>query len=165
MRFSRKKSLSQTWYEGGTILIEKSAIDSGIVEEEGKVFKAYTNGVACEFDLKDNLAIANGGLYKMTMKIKLGAGNTKFDSLGMTAWTWTTDDGNAHQIVRNTSFGGLNTVNKDGYVTLEMYFLADNLPNCRAINLFFWVGLNNIEQLAGNFALIDDITIKQVTMA
>lgn len=164
--FSEKEFKSNRWYVGNTILIEKSAIGSGIVEEEGnKVFKAYTNGVACEFDLKGNLAIANGGLYKMTMKIKLGAGNTNFDSLGMTAWAWTTDDGNAHQIVRNTSFGGLNTVNKDGYVTLEMYFSADSLPNCRAINLFFWVGLNNTEQLADNFALIDDVTIQQVTMA
>ena len=164
--FSEKEFKSNKWYVGNTILIEKSAIGSGIVEEEGnKVFKAYTNGVACEFDLKGNLAIANGGLYKMTMKIKLGAGNTKFDSLGMTAWVWTTDDSNAHQIVRNTSFGGLNLVNKDDYVTLEMYFSADNLPNCRAINLFFWVGLNNTEQLADNFALIDDVTIQQVTMA
>lgn len=155
------------WYVNDTILIEPNGIGSGIVNEDGnRVFKAYTKGVTCEFDLKGNTSIANGGIYKMTLQIKLGADNQLFDSLGFTAWAWTTDDGDAHQIVQNTVFGKLDTVGKDGYSTLEVYFTADNLANCKAINLFFWVGLNNgILQSADNYALIDNVTIQQVTIA
>ncbi len=155
------------WYVNDTVLIEPNGIGSGIVNEVGnRVFKAYTNGVVCEFDLKGNTVLANGGIYKMTLKIKLGADNQLFDSLGFTAWAWATDDNDAHRLVENTSFAGLNTVGKDGYTTLEVYFTADSLANCKAINLFFWVGLNNGElQSANNYALIDDVTIQQVTIA
>ncbi len=155
------------WHVNDTILIEPNGIGSAIVNEDGnRVFKAYSNGVTCEFDLKGNTAIANGGIYKMSLNIKLGADNQLFDSLGFTAWAWTTDDDNAHQIVQNTSFGKLDTVGKDGYTTLEVYFTADSLANCKAINLFFWVGINNGElQSANNYALIDNVTIQQVTIA
>lgn len=165
--FSERSFTQNKWYINDTILIEPNAIGSSIVVEEGnRVFKAYTNGVACEFDLKGNTAIANGGIYKMTLQIKLGKDNALFDSLGMTAWAWTTDNNDPHQIVANTSFSKLETVNKDDYTTLEMYFTAESLANCKAINLFFWVGLNNgTLQSADNYALIDNVTIQQVTIA
>lgn len=165
--FSESPFAQNKWYINDTILIEPNGIGSGIVNEDGnRVFKAYTNGVACEFDLKGNTAIANGGIYKMTLKIKLGADNQLFDSLGFTAWAWTTDNNDAHQIVQNTGFGKLDTVGKDDYTTLEVYFTADSLANCKAINLFFWVGLNNgTLQSADNYALIDNVTIQQVTIA
>lgn len=168
--FSQSTFNANRWYLNDTLLIEPSAIGSQLVNETedglpNNVFKAYSaNSKNVEFDLKGDLALADGGIYKITMRVKKSAGATALTHIGFTAWAWSEGSADAYRLVEETFFAGVDMVSSEEWITIEAYFVSDVQPDTTDINLFFWVTLNNdTVQSAENFVYIDDIAIHQVT--
>ena len=153
------------WHNDGindVILVSKGSIyNSLIVEDDGNIaFKAYTtNTIATIVSFKASTEVANAGVYKMSMRVKLGPDATNAGPIGfrMFASEWIG--------VFDNYFTDLSALNKDEWVTIETYFVVPKTVavTYNTMEMFFYTN-NFPNPSVDNYFLIDNIEIYKVNV-
>lgn len=129
-----------------------------VLDGTNTVLKAYTsNSDHTTFTLAANKDIAQAGIYKLSMKVKLGSAAVVVDNIGFRL------SSNIDLGTNDMVFEGLDTLSSDEWVTLEIFFGIGNNFNAEFVNVDFWVFTHNdLVQSANNYVLIDDLAISVV---
>ena len=145
---------------GNVIFVSEGVLENELVTEENgnKCFKFYTaKGPSTLVNFAGNTAIAKAGIYKMSVKVKLGPDASKVDNIGFRLHAATPL--NAGDI----TFKGLEKLNSSEWVTLEAYFVVPKTVTTNYVNMNFWVFTHNDEiGSADNYVLMDDIEVREV---
>lgn len=148
--------------EGDVIYVSERALENGIVTEAtgNKCFKFYTStGASTNADFAGNPKIAEAGIYKMSIKVKLGPNATKVDNIGFRFYAQN------NLGTGDMTFDGLDKLNSSEWVTLETYFVVPSTVSTGYVNINYWVFTHNDEiKSADNYVLMDDIAIYPVTI-
>ncbi len=130
-----------------------------VVDNSGdRCFKFYTSaGASTSVNFAGNPAIATAGLYKISMKVKLGSAATNVDNIGFRFYA-ASDPGTG-----DMTFSGLDQLSSDKWVTLETYFTVPTTVSTNYINMNFWVFTHNdVIGSVDNYVLVDDIEVRAV---
>lgn len=142
------------------IFVSNTVLENDLVVDSSgdRCFKFYTStGASTNVNFAGNPAFATAGMYKMSVKVKLGLAATKVDNLGFRFYALN-DLG-----VGDIRFDGLDKLNSSEWVTLETYFTVPATVSTHYINMNFWAFTHNDEiGSVDNYVLVDDIEVRAV---
>ena len=143
----------------GDVIYIADKFENSLIAENGNAYvKAYTsNSSHTNITFAGSKEIANEGIYKMSIKVKLGEQATNVDNIGFRF------SSNANLGIQDTVFTNLNTLSKDEWVTLEAIFVNKQTQAVDFVNIDFWIFTHNDVILQeNNYVLIDDVEIYKV---
>lgn len=147
---------------GNLVFVNDGKLENSIVSDNDNYYlKAFTsNALDATFTVPVNVAVAQEGVYKISIKAKLGAGAMNVDNIGLRLSS--TIPLGTPEIV----FLGLDNLSGADWVTLDAYFTVNQTVTVPFINADFWVLTHNDQiHREDNYVLIDDIEIRKVNYA
>ena len=157
------KSLSSPGWKvdslGRDVIYVGDKLENKLVLDGGNtVVKAYTsNSDHSTLTFAANKDIANAGIYRLTVKVKLGSDAVVVNNIGFRL-TANNPLGTGDMV-----FDGLDSLSSEEWVTLEITFGVGHNVNVDFVNLDFWFFTHNdLVQSSNNYILIDDLTISVV---
>lgn len=129
-----------------------------VLDGNNSVLKAYTSSKNhTAFTLAANKDIAQTGIYRVSIKVKLGKDAVIVDNIGFRLKS------NIDLIIPDIEFKGLDTLSTEEWVTLEVTFGLVNDVKVDFLNLDFWVYTHNdFVKSPDNYVLIDDLAISVI---
>ena len=144
---------------GRDVIYVGDKLENELIQENGNtVIKAYTSDSDhTNLTLAAHRDIAQAGIYKLSMKVKLGSAAVMVDNIGFRL------SSNNPLGTIDMVFEGLDKLSSDEWVTLDIYFGVGNTVNVDFVNIDLWVFTHNDEiQNSENYVLIDDVAISIV---
>ena len=148
----------------GDVIYIADKLENSLVSENNNVYiKAYTsNADHTGFTVKGSDEIANAGVYKLSIKVKLGDQATSVDNIGF-RFSSNIQTGIFEPFTHDVVFADLDTLSTEEWTTLEVVFENRHTLIVDFVNIDFWVFTHNDELLQdNNYVLIDDIQVCKV---
>lgn len=129
-----------------------------IVEDNNTVVKMYASKYKSPvITVRGNPSIGAAGIYKLTLKVKAGPDANRLGSVGFRMYY---ADG---LLVSDVRFEEVDTVNSQGWVTLEATFKVLSSKNTSYVNIeVFGFTNNDVNSSVDNYLLIDDLAVYKV---
>lgn len=144
---------------GRNVIYTSNKLENELVlDGYNSVLKAYTShSDHTTFTLAANKEIAQAGIYRLSIKVKLGSAAVLVNNIGFRL------SANNPLGTVDMVFEGLDALSSEEWVTLEVTFGVGMNVNVEFINVDFWVFTHNdLVQSADNYVLIDDLAISVV---
>ena len=146
------------------IHVEPNYSENSLVSENNNTYlKVYSSNTAnTDITFAANTKVAEAGTYKISMKVKLGAGASIVDNIGFRFYS----ELNKEFVDLNTGdmvFDKLDTLSSEQWVTLEHVFVVAESKTVDFLNIYCWVFTHNDKlQNQDNYVLIDDLAISKI---
>ena len=150
-----------TWCANNSICVEPTAEGSEIVNDDfGRALKITGSGPVAKFNISGNTEVLGSkGIFEINLKMKKGQTLTS-PKLTMAMWSWA-GSSSAFNLVDELSFN-LAEVNDQSFTTISAKFISKGMANCTAINIFFCLYFNNVENPEDKYAIFDELEIFRI---
>lgn len=151
------------WYLNDNIYIDSSSIGSGLTTiGNNNALKVYTTEDVAKIKININDEMANGGIFKISMKVKLGSEFTNLTSFCFEGEAYSEVHDEPFKIIDSTFFD-ISNVNHEEWVYVEAIVYGYTIFGVTQTNLVLEIELNNsIVNSDENYLLLDDIEIKHL---
>lgn len=156
--FASETLKSYNWK--GMVYVMPDSLENSleIIENDNTVLKMYASKYKSPVvTVRGNPSIGGAGIYKLTLDVKAGPDANRLGSVGFRMYY---AEG---LLVSDVRFPEVDSVNSDGWVTLETTFKVLSSKNTSYVNIEVFAFTNNdVDSSVNNYLLIDNLSVYKV---